>query len=337
MNSVLIVLFDNLGDTVMATSVIRPLRAHLPGVRLGAWVKSYAAGLFEGTGLVERVHGADPFWDRSPGRAAGSRSDFWRALREVRAARYDAALVLNAEWRRALACRLSGIGARVGFGRRKSGIFLSHAFASPAGDDHFTADHRRLLEQWTGRLIDPGAALPFLTCSSDDEKAADAWLAAAGWAPRSFVAVHPFSGDERKNWPMDLWARVFRELGARHPSLNFLVTCGASEESRVPAVIDGLTPLRLRVLAGAPLGLLKGLLARAAGFAGGDSGPGHIAAALGTPVVSLFGPTNPARSRPIGPAVVRLLREADVAAIPVSSVVRELDTLLQTVRSHARA
>lgn len=325
---VLIVLFDNLGDTVMATSVIRPLRLAFPGVEVGLWIKSYAAGIFASTKLVEHVHAADPFWGRSPGQPSGRFGDFIRVWREVRAEEYDAALVLNAEWRRALACEAAGIRTRVGLNRRKSSFFLTAPLDVQPGH-HFTTDHRRLVEQWSRHLIDADAALPVLDLSEDDSRAAAEWLLSAGWSQSSLVVIHPFSGDERKNWNLANWALVIRTLAEKNSRLRFVLTCSAAEKARLADVMGELAALPIRVLGGAPLGLLKGLLARATVFAGGDSGPGHVAAALGTPVISLFGPTDPARCRPIGRKPVRILRGDSVDQIKIATVMGEMEGLIQ--------
>jgi heptosyltransferase III len=102
--------------------------------------------------------------------------------------------------------------------------------------------------------------------------------------PSGFIACHPFSGSARKNWPLE----CFREL-ARLVPLRF---CRGPEQESFE---DGLFFPRLDELAG--------WLAAANAYIGNDSGITHLAAAIGIPVVALFGPTDPAVWAPRGPRV----------------------------------
>src|SRR5262245_8094718 len=91
---VLVVALDNLGDAVMASSVLPPLRRKYPSAKIGLWVKNYTASLFEGHSMVDRLHGCDPFWDRSPGRGKGTMADFRRTMEDIQKEKYRVALVV---------------------------------------------------------------------------------------------------------------------------------------------------------------------------------------------------------------------------------------------------
>ena len=139
---ILVVVLDNLGDTIMATSVCRPLRTLFPQALIGFWVKSYVAGSLEGHSLIDRLHASDPFWDSSPGHPKGSWAEFKSVLNQIKKENYDAALILNTEWRRSAACWWIRIPERVGFKRRKSAVFLTKGFEKPVDGQHFIDDHR---------------------------------------------------------------------------------------------------------------------------------------------------------------------------------------------------
>ena len=159
--------------------------------------------------------------------------------------------------------------------------------------------------------------LPFrflraLPPENSQEHAADFFLREAGGSgiaipripcvcePREFAVVHPFSGAARKNWPLER----FRELAAR---LSVPVRwCAGPEEELADAVrFDDLYELA-RWLAEARL------------YVGNDSGITHLAAAVGTPVIAIFGPTDPAIWAPRGENV-RIVR-GDLAGITVEEV-----------------
>lgn len=317
---ILVVALDNLGDAVMASCVLEPLRHNFPDAKLGLWVKEYAAALFEGHPSLDAVHAADPVWDRSPGKAKGSMGPFVRAWREIRDAGYDTALILNAEWRRALCCALAGIPARAGYAARKSGPFLTHALPAPDPGSHFSDDHLRLVQEHFGRPLG-GGRLPSLTVSEADERWRREWAAAHGLEDGVYTVVHPFSGDEEKNWPLRAWA----DLISRRPGERFVALCGPGEEARLGSFKDELLHGGGVLLSSPPLGRLKAALSRARLVIGGDSGPEHVAAALGVRVLSLFGPTDPGRSAPRGRGQLKVLHPLSLRDLTVGETLAAID------------
>lgn len=172
------------------------------------------------------------------------------------------------------------------------------------------------------------AGLPFrfLTALPNDagRHATDYYLdqvgAPAGAAPciripeteRTYAVVHPFSGSAKKNWPLDCFRAVAAELSHQLP----VCWCAGPEEPLDEAArFDDLHDLACW-LAGARL------------YIGNDSGPTHLAAAVGTPVVALYGPTDPRIWAPRGPNV-RVIRSGDAMAdVGVADVLRAAKELL---------
>ncbi|MCH7685097.1 MAG: glycosyltransferase family 9 protein [Planctomycetes bacterium] len=157
----------------------------------------------------------------------------------------------------------------------------------------------RQLKQMGIEAVD---AQPRIHIGGDVQGLADEALPAAdGAAP---VAVHPGSGGRHKCWPLESYVALIRELNARQVPVVILFGPAEIEIETAlgPLAIDGATLVR-------PPGLweLASVLARSSLFIGNDSGPGHLAAAVGTPTLSLFGPTDPQRWCPVGPRC-RVLR-----------------------------
>ena len=313
---ILVVALDNLGDAVMASSILAPLKRLFPESKVGIWVKDYAAELFDAHPSIDAVHACDPFWDRSPGKAKGALGPFLRAWNEIRKERYGAALILNAEWRRVLCCELAGIPRRVGYRGRKSGFFLSDAFDPPAEGAHFSDEHRGLLERFGGEPLAAEECLPRLVVAERDERWWRSWSEEKGLREGEFTVLHLFSGDEEKNWPLTAWAELIR----RRPEDRFVALCGPGEKARLGPLRTELARPGVELLAAPSLGRLKAALSRARLVVGGDSGPEHAAAALGTNVLSLFGPTNPRRSGPRGPGKLKVLIRAPLRDLPVEEV-----------------
>ncbi len=127
-------------------------------------------------------------------------------------------------------------------------------------------------------------------------------------APGEFIALHPFASNEAKRWPLAFFRHLAQQLGA-------VQWCAGPQEPLESAV-------RFENLHN-----LAQWLATARAFVGNDSGISHLAAAVGTPVVVLFGPTDPAVWAPRGPHV-RVLRSAPIESIQPGQVVAALQTLL---------
>ena len=156
--------------------------------------------------------------------------------------------------------------------------------------------------------------------SAADRAFADEFLAFAtrsdGDGAHPLVAIHPGSGGERKNWPPERWRELGRALlGQPGPERPRVLLVGGEADTKTLALLrDAWTPLAgpgdLFVVENLPLPQVSALLARGRLFVGHDSGISHLAAAVGTPCVLLFGPTDPDIWAPPYP-FVRVLRAGD--------------------------
>jgi heptosyltransferase-2 len=139
---------------------------------------------------------------------------------------------------------------------------------------------------------------------------------------RDFVAIHPGSGAPDKNWPAERFAAVARGL---EPDLTCVWVRGPAEAGLGPA------PAGAKELAGEALHAVASELAAARLYLGNDSGLSHLAAAVGTPTLALFGPTDPALWAPRG-RQVRVLRApaGQLEALTVAAVLAAARELLAT-------
>ena len=215
----------------------------------------------------------------------------WRKARALRARGYDVAVLAQGSFRSGLLARAAGIPHRIGFADDAAAWWCTERRARPAGHE---AVRLLALADGTARGtvagveamvgVDP-REIPralSLALTDDDRAAATAALAAAG-VTGSFVALAPGSARPTKRWPF------YRELATMLAADIPVVVIGRSGDGWGPAsggrgVAD---------LAGLPLRTSAALLARAAVAVVNDSAPLHMAQAVGTPVVALFGPTHP--------------------------------------------
>ncbi|HLI28306.1 MAG TPA: glycosyltransferase family 9 protein [Chloroflexota bacterium] len=149
----------------------------------------------------------------------------------------------------------------------------------------------------------PAAPVPVVRVRPAAQAAAEAaaFLAAHGSPEASWIALHVGSGSPRKNWPLARWQALAAALHAAGARL--LLLAGPAEAAQLPDAWAALGSLRPVLVQDWSLDQLAALLAHCVGYLGADSGVTHLAAAVGTPVVALFGPTDPALWAPRGPRV----------------------------------
>jgi ADP-heptose:LPS heptosyltransferase len=325
---ILVVSFDNIGDTVMATGVLEGIRTILPEARIGFWVKEYAESVVRDHPGLSWVHVSDPFWDSAPGRRKGSFLRFVWAMLEIRRVKYDVALVLSAEWRRSLAVALLRIPIRAGLAQRKSGRFLTHRASPSSTLRHITMDHHEILKAWLGDTI-PGNPIPSVFTSQTTDRWVDRWLQDRGWSSSPVVVCHPFSGDFRRNWPMKKWSEFISKISLQKPDVRFIVLSGSWEPSS-NELLNLLPEGRIAPLSGVTLDNVKGILRRASLFVGNDSGPAHLAAALGVSTIALFGKADTHRTGPVGKGKIVCFRQDNPSDIQADVVMEVANELLQS-------
>jgi len=296
-----------IGDVLMATPLARSLKAAWPDAALDWAVGDHSRSVLAGNPDVDACLDATGTLraDLRPRAVA-------RLVAALRRGRYDAAFVAERSPIPAVIARLAGIPLRVGLDSGGRGRW--HTVRVPTGPDdprHETEIYLDLARAVGVPAADPR---PVFVPSAADGAAASAAVAAAGGAawPRPWLVVHPGGGQnpgaERldKRWPADRFAAV----AGRWSSSGTAIVIGGPGDVALAADVaaraaaGGDTPARaaapVAVVAGRlALGATAALVARCDVYLGNDSGVAHLAAAVGTPVVAVFGPTSAARYGPV--------------------------------------
>lgn len=305
---------DHLGDVLFVGPAVRRLRSAWPDAHVtllvGPWSAPVAARL-PGVDAVETL--AFPWFDRRP------KGPVWRPYtRLVRAARrlrrrFDVAVVLrDDDWWGAWLTALAGIPVRAGHADPAVLPFVTHSLPAAARPDHSAAAGVALVAALCG---DGAPATPAsdplqLMVDAEDRTSAAALLAGAGRP----IAIHAGSGAPVKRWRAEAWAAVIAALAA--PGEPVVLT-GSDSERRLASDIAAQTDRPVRNLAGrTELGTLAAVFARCRVVLGPDSGPLHLAVAVGTPTVHLFGPASACRFGPWGPPGRHAVVRADVPCVP---------------------
>lgn len=295
---ILIVKPSSFGDIVMALPALALLRRRHPDAEIGWFVNTEFAALLEGHPMLARVHQWDRGRRRSAWGLARGAGALGPVLREVRECGYDVAYDFQGLFRSGWVTRRSGAPVRVGFrnGRELSPLFYTDRRDTPESAVHAVDRYRR--------LVDPDSADQVEFPLAIDEAARDAarsLLAELGLgAGERFVAVNPGARWQSKRWPPERFGEVAAWI---HDRAGLRSVCVGSAAFRNAArgvaaaggeaVLDATGRTSLKELAA--------VLQDAVFVLSNDSGPMHLAVAAGTPVVALFGPTDPARIGPYGP------------------------------------
>jgi ADP-heptose:LPS heptosyltransferase len=288
--------FKYLGDAVLMTPALRALRGHFPAAEIHLLVPEEIAPLFRNLPWLTRV------WAMPRRRGSASLRETWPFIRALRREQFDRSVDFAGNDRGAILSFFIGAKTRLGWAER--GGFLGRQFfynqrVQPAANPaHESARLAQLLSGWQ---IPPPASL-------EPEIRADATLADAAQKilpAENAVVCHVASSQPRKEWPLAHWAELHRLANAAGQQVVFTTARGEREAALMAELKNltnwtGETPVPLILPQISELSLFLAVLARAGVFISGDTGPLHLAAGLGVPTVSLFGPTSPARWAPAG-------------------------------------
>ena len=148
-------------------------------------------------------------------------------------------------------------------------------------------------------------------------------LAADSVGAGKWLAIHPGSGSESKNWPISAWVNLIQELVAK-TSWQILIVGGEAEGKKLETLQKVLPAERGRILRNSPLTSVAQALKGCELFLGHDSGISHLAAALDVPCVLIWGPSNQAVWAPRNPKVKLISAGGNLASLPVEQVLAAL-------------
>ncbi len=290
---ILVMRLRGIGDVILSTPVLDNLHRAFPEAEIDYLTEPPSAPLLHNHPLIKRVHVlAHRQWQKQPWR--GQLRANWNFIRELRAQKYDVVIDLFGNPRTALLTYLTRAPLRVGF-RFRVRRFAYNRVVTPRGDQlhavEFNLDVLRALN------------IPIATTQLNVAVAPSA-IVEAFWREHNLesyapvIAFNAFGGWYTKRWPLasfaELGDRLQRELNAR-----VILLWGPNEWEEVQQMANMMQTQAL-IAPQTDLPDLAALLARVNLLVANDSGPMHLAAALQTPVVAIFGPTRPHLQGPWG-------------------------------------
>ncbi len=298
LHRVLVVKLRHHGDVLLTSPLFSVLKNHHPHLELDALVYQETEEMLSLHPAISQLHTVDRNWKR---RGLGYQiAQEWALLRSLRARRYDLLILLTEQWRGALLKQALGIPYAVvaDYGRRQSWFWkqsFSHIYPQTP-QRHKVEFHLDALRRvgLTPQLDE--RSLSFVMADADVTHA-QALLRQAG-VTGLYVVLHPASRWGYKCWEIDKYAALIERL--RHAGYTLVLTGAASRAERhlIAAIQTRVTQAPVDLSGKLTLKQLGAVIQGAACFVGVDSMPMHLAAALDTPVVALFGPSSQAIWRP---------------------------------------
>lgn len=277
------------GDAVLAIPAMKAVREYFPEAEITVMVRPWVAGLFRAAPFVDRV------W--SEPKPAGL-SDWTRITRTIRAGGFDLALLLPNSFESALMMFAGGVRQRVGYATDARSWMLTTSINPSSEVRHQTHYYLDLI-----KMVTPGGVQPSVEIQATAEEREAAWrlLEAEGIPAGSpFLVLNPGAAyGSAKRWYADRFARVADTL-SRELKLT-VALIGSEGERGIAEEVARQISGRTSILNGkTSLETLIGVLSESSLMITNDSGPMHIAAALGVPTVAVFGSTDDRVTSPCG-------------------------------------
>jgi heptosyltransferase III len=301
LSRILVIRGGAIGDFILTLPAIRLLRDSFPAAHLEILGYRHIAALAEMSGYANATRSIEyaalsTFFNRD-GDLAPDLIDYFSSFQQVVSYLFDPDEIFASNLRRAGVRNLIVGSAKI------------------TGQEHAARQLARPLERLALYLENPAAFI----LPNEQRK-----------VNRALIAIHPGSGSEAKNWPLDRFVELTRELLRSDEKRQLLLVGGEADEERVTKLVRALPNERVSVIKPFSLTKLASLLQNCALFIGHDSGISHLAAAVETPCLLLFGPTDPAIWAPAN-LQVRVLRAPSLTmtGIEVSQVVENAYELMR--------
>ena len=287
------------GDVLLTSPVFQVLKNHAPHLDIDALVYRDTREMLTAHPAIAEVHTIDREWKNLNPFAQGAAE--WKLLRALLARRYDLVVHLTNHPRGAWLTRW--IGPKVSVAQRAQGInegrdsrlwkkSFTHTYPTPLTTHRHTVESNLDALRRIGIYPSAEEKKLVLVPGAEAEQKVDQLLALHNVTPKRFIHMHPTSRWMFKTWPSEKFAQLIHELGRNGERVVLTAAPDARERAMIAAIKTTLKAPVVDLTGSLSLKELAALTARARAFVGVDSAPMHMAAAMGTPIVALFGPSS---------------------------------------------
>jgi lipopolysaccharide heptosyltransferase II len=297
---VLVIRLRSIGDTVLTTPSLFSLRRFLPQAKIHILLEDWVAPVLDGSALIDRVISI-------PSRGNSART---RIARELHRTSYDVVYNLHGGTTATFLARASGATHRVGYAHYQYARLHNHLAPAPqqiwARPILHSVEQQLALVGWTGVPVTDRAPTQLVVTPNADRSVSAKLAAHNIQSEQPLALIHPAAALETKRWPAENFARVAEEIARR--KLTPVVIVSPNERPALES-LTARTSVPIIGFDNLSLPEVTALAARARLFVGNDSGIAHIAAAVDTPCVIIFGSSNVDHWRPWTTGTSEVVRE----------------------------
>lgn len=300
----LVVIMRHHGDVLLATPVFRALKRHIPGIDVDALIYSYAGDLLETCEHIDHIYSVDRQWKKN-GLHRLLREE-WQLLGQLRERNYDLLVVLTDQWRSIFLSRVlrPKESVALSFAKRQR-AFWNNSFTRnyPAIEHRYMVDLHLDALRCLGLPIDAEDEAVELNVGQSAKQSLNKRLRESDVLSQPYVLIHPTSRGMHKCWQPAAYAAVINDLLSRGKQVVISAAPDNHEMAFVEAVLESCEGQPVDLSGQLSLMELAALIQQAERLLCVDSVPMHMAAALGTPLLALFGPTDELQWAPSGARV----------------------------------
>ena len=297
MKKILVTRTDRIGDVILSLPAIKAIRKAFPDAYIAVMVQPRIDDILKGNPHIDEVI----VYDKNKKHKSMLRNiDFIKGLRSEK---FDMVLNLHSTKRTNLLCFLAGIPRRIGYARGKADFLLTDKieYTKKSGEKH-EAEYSLDILRYLG--INPEFSNPFVCVQQEDEKRAEEILEGLGIANgEKFAILHPGASCKSKMWPLKNFAKI-GDMLMENLKTKVMINLVPGQADLGEKVKGMMKNKPVFFCDPTTLGELAALFKKAGLVISNDSGPVHIAAAVGCPVISIFGRNqkglSPVRWKPLG-------------------------------------
>ena len=305
----LIIRLSSIGDIVNGLPAAAALAESFPQAQIDWVIEKRYALLLKGNPHLHRVIELDTLGWRGQFTSSACRHEILSGLGALRESHYEAVLDFQGLWKSAVIARLTRAQERIGLAepwmREPGAAVLYTRKISPPRGAHVVAESLALVEGLGARPHSWQFPLPH---TPEDDAYVESQLAALGCD--HFIIINPGGGWRSKCWSPENYSSLIQRLEGVLTD-HIVLTGSPSEEPVISQILQSAGARRAGYLPTTLVQLIA-LVRRARLFISGDTGPLHLAAAVGTPIVGIYGPTDPARNGPFASADIALYQHGPI-------------------------
>lgn len=306
MKRILITRTDRMGDVVLSLPTIKATKKAFPDAHIAVMVQLRMDGLLRNNPHIDEVI----IYDKNK-EHKGILGNI-RFIKGLRSKRFDMALILHTTKRINILCFLAGIPRRVGYARGKADFLLTDRinYTKKLGEKHETEYSLDIL-RYLG--ISPESSVPAIFTHDEDEKKVEKLLEDLDiGVEEKFVILHPGASCASKMWPLENFAKI-GDMLIESFKIKVMINLAPGQARFGEKVIGMMRRKTVFFCEPVSLGELAALFKKASLIISNDSGPAHVAAGVGTSVISIFGRNqkglSPLRWRPLGKKSVAIHKD----------------------------